>query len=165
MLFFSLFGSLNVNGILSYCIRPYGINTPGVVLPMNGVTFRLYSVTLVSSHDIVHNFGLSGQRTQNSSDACPSLPSRRMPMCRDAVRQCLDRENHLYLFFKDPIVQIPIRVKERVQKALFSPHFCQNSKGNSQSSSCSSPDWAPFSRRSLRSRISADLVLDSFSEV
>jgi hypothetical protein len=38
-------------------------------------------------------------------------------------------------------------------------------EANSQSSRCSSSDWAPFSRMSLPSRISAGLVHDGFVEV
>jgi hypothetical protein len=38
-------------------------------------------------------------------------------------------------------------------------------EANSQSSRCSSSDWAPFSRISLTSRISAGLVHDGFVEV
>jgi hypothetical protein len=48
----------------------YGVKgVCNLVLPMNGVTFRLYSVTLVSSHDIVCNFG-------RRIVATPALPSR-----------------------------------------------------------------------------------------
>jgi hypothetical protein len=58
--------SVSVSNLLGRgCVRRTSICTggklyrPAVVLPMNGVTFRLYSVTLVSSHDIVRNFCLS----------------------------------------------------------------------------------------------------------
>jgi hypothetical protein len=54
-----------------------------VVVPMNGFTFKSWLVTLVSNHDFVHNFGVSGPRAENNREStlyCV-LPPRQTHIC------------------------------------------------------------------------------------
>jgi hypothetical protein len=58
-----------------------------LTFPINGITIRLCSVTLVSTLDMVLNFGLSGQRAQN---AIHSLPPLQRPICHEAIPRGFD---------------------------------------------------------------------------
>jgi hypothetical protein len=90
-------------------------------LPQNIVDIPEYMLYVDSALSAVYDYDRLENRVMSGdpkSDACRSLPLRRTPMCHDAVRRCFDRENHLNLFFKDPIVQIQIGVTER-EKSQF----------------------------------------------
>jgi hypothetical protein len=129
-----------------------------LTLPINGITIRLCSVTLVSTLYMVLNFGLSGQRAQN---AIHSLPPLQPPICHEAIPRGFDREKHRHLFFKMPIVRIPIAVKERNKKHV-SHSFCQNSKRNKSQLELFVICWALFSRMGIRSRTSSSYLREGF---